>query len=74
MGSAYGSDNNYGRWDSYAKSAHGGNKLLGSCKPEDLRFSILERLSPDTPATETIQRESTWKERLHTRGFGLNMN
>ena len=74
VGSAYGSENICGRWENYAKTGHGGNKLLRDCKPENLRFSILERLSPDTPADETIQRENTWKERLHTRQYGLNVN
>ena len=74
VGSAYGAENLFGRWKNYAKSGHGGNKLLRKRDPKNLRFSILERLSPDTPADETIQRENTWKERLHTREFGLNDN
>lgn len=74
VGSAYGGDNILGRWENYAKTGHGGNKLLLDSNPEDLRFSILERLSPDTPFEEMIERENTWKERLHTRKYGMNIN
>ena len=75
VGSAYGTDNILGRWNNYARSGHGENKLLKQCKPDTLRFSILERLSPDTPMDEVIARENSWKERLHTRGnHGLNAN
>ena len=72
VGSAYGSENIRHRWENYAKRGHGGNKLLKSRKPEDLRFSILERVSPDTPVNEVIQLEETWKVRLHTCEYGLN--
>ncbi|QDT69025.1 hypothetical protein MalM25_19510 [Planctomycetes bacterium MalM25] len=41
VGSAYGADNIYGRWNSYASSGHGGNKLLRNRDPKNFRFSIL---------------------------------
>ena len=74
VGSAYGADNIFGRWTNYAKTGHGGNRWLRDCDPRNLRFSILERLSPDTPDDEVISRESSWKVRLHTREIGLNGN
>jgi hypothetical protein len=74
VGSAYGADNIYGRWLNYAKSGHGGNKLLRQAKPSDLRFSILERVSPDLDSKEVTRIESTWKIRLLTREYGLNQN
>ena len=74
VGSAYGKDNLLGRWLGYAKSGHGGNKKLRLLKPAGFRFSILERISPDTPPEEVIKRENEWKTRLHTREFGLNDN
>ena len=74
VGSAYGRDNILGRWRDYTKSGHGGNKRLRSRRPENLRFTILERVSPDTPADQVIDRERTWKQRLHTRDHGLNEN
>ncbi len=74
VGSAYGIDNILGRWLNYAKTGHGGNKLLRKRKARNLRFSILERVSPDLEVAEIIKRENTWKIRLQTRQFGLNEN
>lgn len=75
VGSAYGEQNLLGRWENYAKTGHGGNKLLRNRKAENLRFSILQRLSPDMQSTDVIQLEATWKNRLHTRApSGLNDN
>lgn len=74
VGSAYGRDNILGRWLSYAKSGHGGNKQLRNRDPRNFRFSILERVSPDMGADEAVNLESTWKERLGTKRFGLNDN
>lgn len=74
VGSAYGQDNILGRWRTYARSGHGGNRELRNADANDLRFSILERTSPDLEPNEVIALETSWKERLHTREFGLNRN
>jgi len=74
VGSAYGKDNIYGRWKIYAESGHGGNKHLKALNPSNFQFSILERLSPDTPPDAAIRCEAQWKVRLHTKQFGLNAN
>lgn len=74
VGSASGADNLLGRWSNYASSGHGGNKRLRTCNPADLRFSILQRTSPDTPREEVEKLERAWKVRLHTREYGLNDN
>lgn len=75
VGSAYGKDNIMGRWLNYAASGHGGNKRLLKLAPENFRFSILQIVAHDLNADEVIAIESTWKDRLHTRGFsGLNEN
>jgi hypothetical protein len=75
VGSAYGDENLLGRWLNYARSKHGGNKLLRERDPRNFRFSILQRVSPDMDADDVIRLEGTWKERLHTRSpFGLNEN
>ncbi|MFM6829066.1 MAG: GIY-YIG nuclease family protein [Novosphingobium sp.] len=74
VGSACGSDNLLGRWLGYARTGHGGNVALRSGKPESLRFSILQRTSPDLEPGDVIALESRWKNRLHTREFGLNRN
>jgi hypothetical protein len=74
-GSAYGGDNLLGRWQSYGASGHGGNALLRQRDPWPLRFTILQRLSPDMDAADVIRLEATWKKRLHTRQpHGLNDN
>ena len=75
VGSAYGSSNLVGRWRNYAASGHGGNRLLRERDSQNFHFTILELVSPTMEFDEVIRRESTWKERLHTRKpNGLNDN
>lgn len=75
VGSAYGPDNLLGRWRNYSVTGHGGNRLLRQRAPENFRFTILELVAPSTEATEVVQLENSWKERLHTRQpHGLNDN
>lgn len=74
VGSAYGTDNIVGRWLNYAASGHGGNKELRKRDPRNFRFSILQRASPDMEANDVIRLEAKWKDRLHTRKYGLNEN
>lgn len=75
VGSAYGEDNILGRWLNYAATGHGGNRRLRDRDPENFRFTILQRVSPDMDASDVIRLESSWKQRLHTRPpSGLNDN
>jgi hypothetical protein len=74
VGSAYGKENLHGRWCNYAESGHGDNTKLLNRNPENFWFSILERVSPDAEEVDVISKENTWKDRLHTRKFGLNGN
>lgn len=74
VGSAYGGENLYGRWSNYKASGDGGNIRLRARVPDKFVFSILERVSPDMRAEDVIQLEKNWKDRLHTREFGLNAN
>lgn len=74
VGSAYGADNLLGRWLEYSRTGHGGNRGLSNVDPSCLKFSLLQRTSPDLEPEEVIRLEATWKERLHTRPFGLNRN
>lgn len=75
VGSAYGSENILQRWVGYARTGHGGNKLLCGRDPENFRFSILQRVSPDLDDASVIAIEGTWKERLNSRApAGLNEN
>jgi hypothetical protein len=74
VGSAYGDQNIYGRWMNYAATGDGGNKLLRDRNPDGFQFSILQLLSPVLDPESVITVESSWKDRLHTRQFGLNVN
>lgn len=74
VGAAYGADNLLGRWLDYRRTGHGGNARLRQILPENLRFSILQRTSPDMPTGDVIALESSWKLRLNTRDYGLNAN
>ena len=75
VGSACGERNLLGRWEDYAKASDGGNVLLRKRDSSHLRFSILQRVSPDMDPSDVIGLEGTWKERLHTRQpHGLNAN
>jgi hypothetical protein len=74
VGAAYGQDNLLGRWRSYAHSGHGGNKELRNRRPQDFRFSILQIVAHDMEFDEVQSLEASWKDRLHTREFGMNDN
>ena len=74
VGSASGVDNVLGRWRDYAASGHGGNVGLRASSPDALRFSMLQRTSPDLPSADVVMIESGWKRRLSTLAYGLNAN
>lgn len=76
VGSAYGDENISHRWtEGYARTGHGGNKLMKGRDPKNFHFSILQRLSPDLEPADVIRVEKTWKKRLHTHApAGLNEN
>lgn len=75
VGSANGKTNLLGRWENYGATGHGGNKLLRARDPENFRFSVLERVSPDLDPADVIRIETSWKERLHSYSpRGLNEN
>jgi len=73
VGSAYGKGNILDRWEVYARTGHGGNKLLRGRDPKNFRFSILRLLNHDEDKDAVIAIEENWKERLHTVSpYGLN--
>jgi hypothetical protein len=89
VGSATGSDGIYGRWRDYVKSKNhaeendsgehsGGNKLLkelgGEHIANNFSYIILEVFSHKIEAKRIYDRESWWKNALHTREFGYNAN
>ena len=79
VGAAYGEDMIYGRWSTYIKNGHGGNKELRkkgfSYIKDNFCYSILDIYKSTTPDPIIRKRESWWKETLQTRGkFGYNKN
>ena len=81
VGSAYGSDCIWHRWNEYAKNGHGGNielkellKINGEDYRYNFKYSILEVCNMNLGNDYIIDRESYWKEVLLTRQFGLNRN
>ena len=78
VGAAYGEDMILGRWESYVKTGHGGNKGLKDFSKEHIcnnfEYSILDIFKGSTDDTLIRQRESWWKNILKTREFGHNKN
>ncbi|GGD45796.1 hypothetical protein GCM10011358_31840 [Sinisalibacter lacisalsi] len=74
VGSAYGEENLLSRWRGHVARDKGITARLIARDPRTFRFSILELLNPSLDASDVIETENRWKERLHTRQFGLNEN
>jgi len=78
VGSAYGKDMIHGRWLSYIKSGHGGNKELRKLNikhiKENFTYSILEIYKSTVVDSVIINRESWWKAVLLSRSHGYNNN
>ena len=81
VGSAYGGDGIWSRWNAYAKNGHGGNAELrsllhekGSAHADNFQYSILEVCDLNASDDFIIGRESHWKTVLRTREYGLNSN
>lgn len=72
VGSAYGKNGIFGRWTSYARTGHGGNKLLKPLKAQNFVFTILEIFPFTLSSKEVIARERLWIKRLATKENGLN--
>ena len=81
VGSATGEDGIWQRWESYAKTGHGGNSELktllrdkGIEYTSNFQYSVLE--IADTHSTDEfiIERETYWKNVLLSRKFGYNSN
>ncbi len=76
----YGESGLWQRWAEYVKNGTGGNKELcelSKIRPDfynDIQFSILEVLTKTADQKFCIERESSWKEKLGSRTFGLNKN
>jgi len=71
VGSAYGADGFWGRWQSYVATGHGGNVGLKSRDPSDYQVSILEVAGSAATIDEIIAMEQLWKAKLQSRDMGL---
>lgn len=80
VGSAYGKGGIWGRWANYAKTGHGGNKMLEELLQKDpkycnnFRFTILRTLDKTITKNEVLKYESLYKAKLGSKAFGLNLN
>lgn len=81
VGSAYGGEGIWQRWNSYAVNGHGGNKELrqiltekGNEYCEHFQYSILEVFDLNTSEDYALSREGHWKDVLRSREFGYNGN
>ena len=78
VGSAYGENMIFGRWQSYVRTGNGGNeelkKLSFNYIKNNFRYSILEIFKSTTDDHIIISRENWWKFVLQTRKFGYNKN
>lgn len=81
VGSASGSEGGiWARWSNYAKTKHGGNKLLIELIQADpdycnnFLFSILEVFPIKRDRLEILEYEALYKKKLCTMQFGLNDN
>ena len=80
IGSAYGTNGVWGRWQNYISNGHGGNKQLIELLEKDenyllnFQWTILETLPANLSKEKIISYETKYKEKLGTRAFGLNLN
>ena len=82
VGSAYGDTGIWSRLSCYVSTGHGWNDELVDLisvngldyAREYLQFSVLETRPMRTDDQEIINRENYWKNVLHSRKFGYNLN
>ena len=80
IGSAYGKNGIWGRWENYIKTGSGGNDLLEELLESNdmykynFQFTILQTLPSNLTPEEIINYEKLYKDKLGSRSFGLNKN
>ncbi|MDD2407038.1 MAG: GIY-YIG nuclease family protein [Sphaerochaetaceae bacterium] len=80
VGSAYGKEGVWGRWEGYVKTKTNDNKKLEELMRNDpdcyryFRFSILEVLPKTMVISDVLKHETKVKEKLGSRAYGLNSN
>jgi len=63
-----------GRWVTHVAGNAGVTVELAGRNPAGFRFSILELVAPTVQPEAVIKVETSWKDRLDTRIWGLNRN
>ena len=80
VGSTYGKDCVWGRWNGYYKTIHNGNKKLIELTSDNtdykynFQYTILQVLPLNISDKEAIDYENLYKNKLGSRAFGLNSN
>ncbi|WP_051233880.1 GIY-YIG nuclease family protein [Butyrivibrio sp. NC3005] len=81
VGSAYGTEGIWGRWNTYALTCHGDDEELlklyeanGEKYFDKYKFIILQILPMKISNKDVIDRETAYKKRFLTKDFGLNNN
>jgi hypothetical protein len=72
IGAAYGVDGIWGRWSNYARTGHGGNKMLIPLDPSYFQWSIVRTLSGSMSEKEVIHVERIEMRKHGSRAVGLN--
>ena len=78
VGSATGTNGILGRWSDYARTGHGGNRILRELLAIDantahsFQFSILRVLLATTTRDDVLAAEAAMKRKLGSRAHGLN--
>jgi GIY-YIG catalytic domain len=82
VGSAYGENMLWSRWQNYVISGHGGNVGLIEIiqtkgvkyAEENFQLTLLEAMKFNTNDEDVLKRETFWKEALKSKEFGYNNN
>ncbi len=74
VGSATAAGGFWTRWSSYAANGHGGNIGMIGRDPSDFHVTILQVASSVDTFDDILAAEAVWKDKLHTRIWGLNLN
>lgn len=72
IGAAYGAGGIWQRWSEYAKTGHGGNKLLLDLDPASFQWSIVRTLSGSMAPMEIVRVERTEMRKHGSKAIGLN--
>lgn len=81
VGSAYGDQGIWQRWQQYARTGHGGNRELravlrehGADYRRHFQFALLEICDRQASKEHVVNRECHWKDVMCSREFGYNSN